>query len=251
MGGILSGGDGHVFVNGETHYGGIAGLALSGNVHLDALVCQGAAPIGPAFEITAVEANLVRGLDGMDVAKALSPVLHQHAKDTGGGGVMMAGISVEGSARSSSAAASAASAPSTHEPGYVVRAVLGYMPDSSAISIAASTDLLHAPGARLQLHSFSASAAREELSARVSALGAAAKARVSDGTGKPLAGGLLAPCLGRGEGLFGEANVESNVLRAALGDELQLCGFFAGGEIGPVGRRTFVHTYTSTLALLS
>ena len=35
----------------------------------------------------------------------------------------------------------------------------------------------------------------------------------------------------------------------ALGP-LALTGFLAGGEIGPVGSRTFVHTYTTTIGLL-
>ena len=32
--------------------------------------------------------------------------------------------------------------------------------------------------------------------------------------------------------------------------QLALTGFLAGGEIGPVGSRTFVHTYTTTIGLL-
>ena len=62
-------------------------------------------------------------------------------------------------------------------------------------------------------------------------------------------GGLLVSCLGRGEGLYGVAGVETAALRAALGP-VELGGFFAGGEIGPVGSRTFVHTYTTTIAML-
>ena len=59
-------------------------------------------------------------------------------------------------------------------------------------------------------------------------------------------------CLGRGVGLYREANVESNILAETIGggSPLALAGMFAGGEIGPVGGRTFVHTYTTTVALL-
>ena len=41
-------------------------------------------------------------------------------------------------------------------------------------------------------------------------------------------------------------------LSAALGAQTAggLAGWFAGGEIGPVGHRTFVHTYTAALALI-
>ena len=45
---------------------------------------------------------------------------------------------------------------------------------------------------------------------------------------------------------------ESRELAAALGPLAAggLAGWFAGGEIGPVGQRTFLHTYTTSLALL-
>lgn len=64
-------------------------------------------------------------------------------------------------------------------------------------------------------------------------------------------GGLMIPCLGRGEQLYGERGVESALLADALEmPDLALAGLYAGGEIGPVGSRTFVHTYTTTVGLL-
>ena len=55
-----------------------------------------------------------------------------------------------------------------------------------------------------------------------------------------------------GAGLYGEVGAESRELAEALGPAAAggLAGWFAGGEIGPVGQRTFVHTYTTSLALL-
>lgn len=241
VGGVLAGGDGRLWVGGEAHVGGAAGVALSGDsVRFDALVCQGAMPVGPSFEITAVEANLVRALDGKDVRTALAPILEEHA-NAGGGGMMMAGISVPASRKSSSSGESPGQS-SSHAPGYVVRQVLGYFPEHSAISVGATHDLLSAPGARLRLHVFSAAHAREELDTRVRALAEEARTRAGDGLHAPPAGGLLVSCLGRGEALFGHAGVEPTAMRSALGTDLQLSGFFAGGEIGPVGNRTFAHT---------
>lgn len=132
-----------------------------------------------------------------------------------------------------------------HEPGFVVRQVLGYFPQQSALALGASPELLQAPGARLQLHSFSAANARQEMQMRAAALSAATAA-----TGSSAAGGLLVSCLGRGEALYGERGVETGLLRGELGHDLPLAGFFAGGEVGPVGQRTFVHTYTCTAAIL-
>ena len=135
----------------------------------------------------------------------------------------------------------------------MVRQITGYYPKQSALAVGASAELLDVPNVRLQLHSFSAANARAELHSRASALHrhCADEAAGGGGGGSPLVGGFVASCLGRGEALFGgEANVESRALQQELGGQLELAGWFAGGEIGPVGRRTFVHTYTSTAALL-
>ena len=132
----------------------------------------------------------------------------------------------------------------------VVRQITGYFPQQSCLVLGASGELLDAPGARLQLHVFSATNARAELAARAAALDSATR-RPGEGAGTDgLPGGLLVSCLGRGEALYGEPAVETTTLREALGPQLELAGWFAGGEIGPVGRRSFVHTYTSTVALL-
>jgi small ligand-binding sensory domain FIST len=40
------------------------------------------------------------------------------------------------------------------------------------------------------------------------------------------------------------------VIREALG-EFPLAGFFGNGELAPVGRRNFFHTYTGVLLLIA
>ena len=64
----------------------------------------------------------------------------------------------------------------------------------------------------------------------------------------PPAGGLLFTCNGRGERLYKQPDGDVSVLREAVGD-VEMAGFFAAGEIGPVGNRTFLHGFTSSLAL--
>ena len=109
--------------------------------------------------------------------------------------------------------------------------------DASALAIGAAPDLLAAEDVAIQLHAFGPQAAKRELED--------AAARLKGG-----AGGLIVPCVGRGPALYGEADVESRALAAALGRELELAGFFANGEIGPVGARTFVHTFSTVVGLL-
>ena len=57
-------------------------------------------------------------------------------------------------------------------------------------------------------------------------------------------------CCGRGEALYGESGVETAALHSALRRPVSLAGMFAGGQIAPVGARTFLHTHTTTVAML-
>ena len=62
------------------------------------------------------------------------------------------------------------------------------------------------------------------------------------------AGALLFSCVGRGQGLFGRADHDTDLFRARVG-AVPLGGFFCNGEIGPVGGHTFLHGYTSAFGL--
>jgi len=67
---------------------------------------------------------------------------------------------------------------------------------------------------------------------------------------KPPLGALLFSCCGRGRGLFGLPHHDISILRERMG-EIPMAGFFAQGEIGPVGGRNFLHGYTASVALFS
>mmetsp|Transcript_19105 Transcript_19105/g.58820 ORF Transcript_19105/g.58820 Transcript_19105/m.58820 type:complete len:380 (-) Transcript_19105:42-1181(-) len=207
--------------------GGVVGLALH-DVALDAVVGQGAAPVGPAFRVTSVEGNAIRSLDGVDVGAALDPVLKDYDPAVGD---LMVGISVP----TRPAADGPAAADEAHP--YVVRRLIGMHRESSALVVGAAPDLFAAEDVRIQLHAFGPQHARRELSE--------AAARLQGG-----AGGVLVPCVGRGPALYGETDVESGLLKESLGTELELAGFFANGEIGPVGARTFVHTFSTVVGMV-
>ena len=67
--------------------------------------------------------------------------------------------------------------------------------------------------------------------------------------GQPL-GALMFSCCGRGRGLFGKPNHDAATMADRLGS-IPLAGFFAQGEIGPVGGRNFLHGYTACMALFA
>lgn len=62
-------------------------------------------------------------------------------------------------------------------------------------------------------------------------------------------GALLVSCCGRGKNLYGHADHDAKAIQSAKGP-LPLAGFFANGEIGPVGGKNYVHGYTSSLVIL-
>jgi small ligand-binding sensory domain FIST len=62
-------------------------------------------------------------------------------------------------------------------------------------------------------------------------------------------GALLFCCNGRGTRMFKRPDNDIGCLRAGLESEIPAAGFFAMGEIGPVGRRNFLHGFTASVAL--
>ena len=86
----------------------------------------------------------------------------------------------------------------------------------------------------MRLHARDAESAdrdlREALSIRMTALG-----------GRPPAGALVFACNGRGRSMFGRADHDAEALADALAGA-PAAGFFAAGEIGPVGGGYFLHS---------
>jgi small ligand-binding sensory domain FIST len=63
---------------------------------------------------------------------------------------------------------------------------------------------------------------------------------------EPARGALLFSCNGRGTAMFDSADHDARVLRRVLGDG-GVAGFFAAGEIGPVGGRNHLHAFTASV----
>jgi len=60
--------------------------------------------------------------------------------------------------------------------------------------------------------------------------------------------GLLVTCNGRGRNLFHVEDHDLSIIRDRIG-EVPIAGFFAAGEIGPIGGRSFLHGHTACLTL--
>ena len=62
------------------------------------------------------------------------------------------------------------------------------------------------------------------------------------------AAALLFTCNGRGTRLFPQAHHDARAVREEAG-AIPLAGFFAQGELGPVGGQNFIHGFTASVAL--
>jgi small ligand-binding sensory domain FIST len=61
-------------------------------------------------------------------------------------------------------------------------------------------------------------------------------------------GALMITCNGRGTRLFAQRDHDISVARRAM-PETPIAGFFAAGEIGPVGGKNFIHGHTASFAM--
>jgi small ligand-binding sensory domain FIST len=230
LGGLASGrsGDGAVvlFRGQEVIAEGAVGVRLDG-VEMLPCVSQGASPIGPELTITAAEGNVIDELAGRPALEKLRETIESlPAEDLRlvQGGLLM-GIVVD------------SNKPDYVQGDFLVRGLVGADPATGKVAVAADVH----PGQVVRLHARDADSAdrdlREALGVRMAALG-----------GRTPAGALLFCCNGRGRAMFECADHDA----ATLAEELlgaPAAGFFAAGEIGPVGGEYFLHALTATVAV--
>jgi small ligand-binding sensory domain FIST len=118
-----------------------------------------------------------------------------------------------------------------------VRGLVGADPATGKVAVAADVH----PGQVVRLHARDAVSAdrdlREALAVQMTALG-----------GRAPAGALLFACNGRGREMFQRPHHDADTVAEALLDA-PAAGFFAAGEIGPVGGEHFLHSFTATIAV--
>jgi len=117
---------------------------------------------------------------------------------------------------------------------YLVRNIAGFATDQRALA----TPELFDPGDAIALAMREPESAREDLRAMLEPLAA-----------EPAGAALYFDCVARGRSLFGVEGLEAGYLESAL-REVPLLGLFGSCELGPVGGRTELLTYTGVLALL-
>jgi small ligand-binding sensory domain FIST len=119
---------------------------------------------------------------------------------------------------------------------FLVRNVVGIDSQSGAVAIG---DYIR-PGQTVQFHVRDEEAASAELAQLLAA--------ARDKSSVLPAGALLFTCNGRGTRMFSQPHHDAAAIAQVFGP-LPLAGFFAQGEIGPIGRQNFVHGFTASVAL--
>ena len=228
IGGLASGarspGPHALFLGDATHAAGAVGVALGG-VSVDTVVAQGCRPIGDAMFVTRHRGHLILELNGKpaaDVVRALYESLSPDDQQLFGHSLFVGIGMIEKR--------------EYRKGDFLIRNIGGVERESGGVVVGSTFNDYDV----VQFHLRDARASAEDLEAMLAHYRSEAPGAAS--------GALLFSCLGRGEGLYGEPNHDSDAFHRAV-PGVPLGGFFCNGEIGPVRGRTHLHGYTSCFAI--
>jgi small ligand-binding sensory domain FIST len=200
------------------------GIALKGALRVDVVVSQGCRPVGPPLKVTRAERNLILELDGQPALERTEQVLRdlpERERECLSGGLYI-GRPARGDA--------------SGRGDYLIRNLLGADRDRGVLAVADQM----AEGERVRLHVRDAATAIEDLELLLA----------PQEFDAPAAGALMFTCNGRGKAFFGRPDRDIATLQSALGAAVPVAGFFAAGEVGPVGEQNFLHGHTVSIAIV-
>ena len=205
------------------HAEGAVGAVVSGLPVLT-VVSQGCRPIGHEAVITRCEDNVVSELAGMPALErlrreiaALSP--EEQALAARG---LLVGLVID------------ENRPQYETGDFLMRGLLGADEATGALALGDTVRI----GQTLRFFVRDAASADADLR----------QALTDAPRGTRPAGALLFTCNGRGTNMFPEPDHDARLVTEILRTDA-LAGFFCGGEIGPVGGKSFLHGFTATLAV--
>ncbi len=230
IGGMASGGMGPgqnlLFSGRGMLSSGALGIVLEGATEVQAIVSQGCRPVGKPWVVTACQDYQLQKLGGRPSLEVLIETLEgleerdrelfqRHP---------FIGLAFDPSK-------------SSFEHGdFLVRGILGVQAKEKSFAVAEGLRR----GMTIQFLVRDARSASEDLTRLLK-------------RGKPASddacGALLFSCNGRGTRMFPHTDHDIQCVKAQVGAELPVAGFFAMGEIGPVSGRNYLHGFTASVAL--
>ncbi len=230
FGGMASGplpaGDNRLIFGDRAFDDGAVGVLIHGNIRVRNVVSQGCRPIGRPFVVTKAQDNILLELGGRPALAQLQELYQQLSSEEqqlAQRGLHVGQVINEYQDQ-------------FRRGDFLVRNVQGI--DSKAGSIAIG-DYARV-GQTVQFHVRDATTADEDLHELLLA--------VRREAGSECAGALVFTCNGRGSRLFPEPHHDAQAV-AQQWAALPTAGFFAQGEIGPVGGKNFLHGFTASIAL--
>lgn len=230
IGGMASGagepGENRLFSSEGIFTEGAVGVMLSGGgLNVRTLVSQGCRPFGEPVVVTEAQENVILTLAGKSAIEFLEDTYRRaSARD-------------QVLARSALFIGSVVDEYKQHpERGdFVIRSVVGMDRNLGALAVSDYVQV----GETVQFHVRDAESAHEDLVT----LCEHQKSAVPD----PKAA-LIFSCNGRGSGMFKTRHHDIMTVQSTLG-KLPAAGFFCAGELGPIGKKNFMHSFTASLAL--
>jgi len=231
IGGLASGGrragENALFLNNQIFTSGLLCIGFAGNIRIDTIVAQGCRPIGNPLAVTRCQENVIFEVEHESPLVYLNR-LFQSASEYDRQLMRTAlflGVAVD----------------SIPDPGetfpYLIRNLIGADYNAGTVSVGA----LIREGQMVQFYLRDRQTSQEDLELMLSRYASEFKLPEN-------AGAVLFSCLGRGQFLYGVPNYDSSCFIGKLGPH-SLSGFFCNGEIGPVGKSTFIHGYTSAFGI--
>lgn len=227
LGGMASGGSpgaNRLFLNDDSLETGAVAVLVRGGPQIRSIVSQGCRPVGPTFVITKAERNIVFELGGKPTIERLReffPSLPPRDQQLVQGGLHL-GLAMS------------ELKPNLERGDFLIANVIGADPNLGAIAIGN----LARVGQTVQFHVRDADTADEDLTHMLQA---------ARGTTPVAHAALLFSCNGRGTRLFSEPHHDASAIQRLLGP-IPVAGFFAQGELGPVGDKNYIHGYTASIA---
>lgn len=231
IGGIASGGmnerKSQLILQDKIVETGVVGVAIQGNVKIRTVVSQGSQPIGERYVVTKVDQNVIQELGGLPPLERLETTLKalgETEREQAANGLQV-GIAMDEHR-------------AEFGPGdFLIRDLLGADRPSGHLAIA---DFVQ-EGQTIQFHIRNPKAAGEDLVELLT------WERQQCPQEEPK-GALLFSCNGRGQRFFQKPHHDIAAVQQSMG-RMPIAGFFAGGEIGPVAGKNYLHGYTASLAL--
>lgn len=203
---------------------GFVGISISGPIDVQAVVSQGCRPVGIPVVVTKAHENVIEHIAGRPALQVLQEIVdgmppqEQELLRNG----LFIGRAIDEYRENWSRG------------DFLVRNVMGMEQATGGIGI---TDLIRV-GQTVQFHVRDAATAEEDLRLLLE------EQKKQDAP----TGGLLFNCNGRGTRMFSQPCHDISATREIFPD-IPIAGFFAAGELGPVGRRNFVHGHSASFAL--